>query len=54
VDGTTAGRARDRGWDLRAALQDNNAYPLLADVGDLLLLGPTGTNVNDILVLLAL
>jgi len=53
VDGSTAGRARDRGWDLRAALQDNNAYPLLADVGDLLLLGPTGTNVNDILVLLA-
>ena len=54
VDGSTAGRARDRGWDLRAALHDNNAYPLLADVGDLLLLGPTGTNVNDILVLLAL
>jgi len=54
VDGSTAGRARDRGWDLRAALQDNNAYPLLADVGDLLRLGPTGTNVNDILVLLAL
>ncbi len=54
VDGSTAGRARDRGWDLRAALRANNAYPLLADVGDLLLLGPTGTNVNDILVLLAL
>jgi len=54
VDGSTAGRARARGWDLRTALQDNNAYPLLADVGDLLLLGPTGTNVNDILVLLAL
>ena len=54
VDGSTAGRARDRGRDLRAALQDNNAYPLFADVGDLLRLGPTGTNVNDILVLLAL
>jgi glycerate 2-kinase len=54
VDGSTGARARGRGWDLRAALQDNNAYPLLDDVGDLLLLGPTGTNVNDILVLLAL
>lgn len=53
VDGTTAVRARDLGWDLRAALQDNNAYPLLAGVGDLLRLGPTGTNVNDLLVLLA-
>jgi len=54
VDGSTAGRARERGWDLRASLQDNNSYPLLADVGDLLQLGPTGTNVNDLLVLLAL
>jgi len=53
VDGSTAVRARDRGWDLRDALQANNAYPLLSDVGDLLRLGPTGTNVNDILVLLA-
>ncbi len=53
VDGSTASRGRDRGWDLRAALEDNNAYPLLADVGDLLQLGPTGTNVNDLLVLLA-
>ncbi len=53
VDGSTAVRARERGWDLRDALQANNAYPLLSDVGDLLRLGPTGTNVNDILVLLA-
>ena len=52
VDGSTASRGRGRGWDLRAALEDNNAYPLLADVGDLLQLGPTGTNVNDLLVLL--
>ncbi|MBN1250161.1 MAG: glycerate kinase [Anaerolineae bacterium] len=54
VDGATAQRAREAGWDPYQALLDNNAYPLLAATGDLLLLGPTGTNVNDLLVLLAL
>ncbi|MGC9350330.1 MAG: glycerate kinase type-2 family protein [Anaerolineae bacterium] len=52
VDGSTAARARELGWDIRSTLDDNNSYPLLADVGALLLLGPTGTNVNDLLVLL--
>jgi hydroxypyruvate reductase len=54
VDGHTADRARQRGWDLHATLQDNNAYPLLEDVGALLHLGPTGTNVNDLLVLIVI
>ncbi len=54
VDGRTASRARERGWDLRQVLQENNSYPLLADVGALLKLGPTGTNVNDLLVLLVI
>jgi hydroxypyruvate reductase len=52
VDGRTADRARRHGWNLYAALEDNNAYPLLDDAGALLRLGPTGTNVNDLLVLL--
>ena len=52
IDGTSASLARSRGWDLHAALSDNNSYPLLEDIGALLRLGPTGTNVNDILVLL--
>lgn len=52
VDGHTALRARDRGWDIRSTLADNNAYPLLADLDALLMLGPTGTNVNDLMVLL--
>ncbi len=52
VDGETIVRARHLGWDAHAALADNNAYPLLDAVGALLRTGPTGTNVNDLTVLL--
>ncbi|MGC9468789.1 MAG: glycerate kinase type-2 family protein [Anaerolineae bacterium] len=52
VNGDTARQARKKGWDLHATLAENNAYALLDDVGALLRLGPTGTNVNDLLVLL--
>ncbi len=52
VDGRTAELARAAGWDPTAALADNNAHPLLDAVGALLRTGPTGTNVNDIAVLL--
>lgn len=33
-------------------LEDNNSYPALEMAGSLLMTGPTGTNINDILVLL--
>jgi hydroxypyruvate reductase len=52
VDGGTAARARALGLDPLAALANNDAYPLLSAVGDLLHTGPTGTNVNDLLVIL--
>jgi hydroxypyruvate reductase len=52
VDGETVVRARQQGWDIHATLEDNNSYPLLKDTGDLLRLGPTGTNVNDLLIIL--
>ena len=52
VDGQTVQSARASGWDPTATLADNNAYPLLDAVGALLRTGPTGTNVNDITVLL--
>ncbi len=52
VDGDSAGRARAQGWNLHATLGENNAYPLLDATGDLLRIGPTGTNVNDLLVIL--
>ncbi len=52
VDGETAQRARAAGWDPAAALADNNAYPVLEAAGALWRSGPTGTNVNDLMVLL--
>ncbi|HEY88142.1 MAG TPA: glycerate kinase [Thermoflexia bacterium] len=52
IDGSTVRRARELGLKPQAALDQNDAYPLLAATGDLLRLGPTGTNVNDLLVIL--
>ncbi len=48
VDGQTLERARALGLDARAHLAENNAYPFFAALGDLLLTGPTNTNVNDL------
>ena len=52
VDGGTYSRIIRAGFDPLAALQDNNSYPVLEASGDLLRIGPTGTNVNDLLVIL--
>ena len=53
VDGQTALRARVAGLDLHAALREHNAYPVLDRLGALLLTGPTGTNLNDMVIGLA-
>jgi glycerate 2-kinase len=54
VDGTTLQRAREKGLDARDYLRRNDSYPLLKTVGDLLVTGPTLTNVMDLqLVLVA-
>jgi hydroxypyruvate reductase len=47
ADGTTATRLRKAGIDPLAALANNDAYSAFAAIGDLLVTGPTGTNVND-------
>jgi hydroxypyruvate reductase len=43
-------RAREARLDPGAALARNDAYPVFAALGDLLLTGPTGTNVSDIFI----
>lgn len=48
VDGGTVERAAAQGLRARTALENNDAYPLLAATGDLLVTGPTNTNVNDL------
>ena len=54
VTGTTLERARALGLDPAAHLARNDAYPFFASLGDLLLPGPTRTNVNDLALLFAL
>ena len=47
VTGETAGTLREAGVDIDRVLKDNDAYHALRDTGDLIITGPTGTNVND-------
>ncbi|PZQ46572.1 MAG: glycerate kinase [Rhodovulum sulfidophilum] len=47
VDGGTIARIRAAGGDPRALLDANDAWSALDRAGDLLVTGPTGTNVND-------
>jgi len=50
VDGSTIERARACGLDARQALEAHDTYPFLDQIGALLLTGPTGTNLNDLVV----
>jgi glycerate 2-kinase len=50
VSPRSAERAREAGFDPAAALARNDAWPLFASLGDLLVTGPTGTNVADIFI----
>jgi glycerate 2-kinase len=54
VDGTTMKRAEEIGLDARAALGNFDAYPLFKALGDAIEIGPTGNNVRDLRILLAL
>jgi glycerate 2-kinase len=53
VDGTTIARGRRRGMDPQDYLDDNNSYSYFSRLGDLIRTGPTGTNVNDIMIIAA-
>lgn len=53
VTGTTLARAQALGLDPDAALANNDSYPFFAALDDLLRPGVTGTNVNDLVFLLA-
>ncbi len=48
ADGTTVERARAAGLDPAAALSNNDAYSFFDGLGDLIVSGPTNTNVNDL------
>jgi hydroxypyruvate reductase/glycerate 2-kinase len=52
VDGATIARARSAGLDADEFRQRHDALRLLETTGDLVMTGPTGTNVNDLKLLL--
>ncbi len=54
VDGDTVDRAHRLKVDLEGALKRHNIYPALKTLNQLIVTGPTGTNVNDLYLLLLL
>jgi glycerate 2-kinase len=54
VSGSTLDQAKRKGVILRRALTQHNTYPALHALKSHIVTGPTGTNVNDLYLLLAL
>ncbi|MCL2270167.1 MAG: glycerate kinase [Treponema sp.] len=52
ADGATVRRLQEKGLNISNILDNNDAYNGLAAVGGLIKTGPTGTNVNDVTVIL--
>ena len=51
-DGLTLRRAKSVGLDIRSFLDNNDSYNFFNKLNDLIITGPTGTNVMDIQILL--
>jgi len=54
ADGYTMMKAREFGLDAKDYLKNNDSYTFFSKVDDLVFTGPTGTNVNDISVIVCL
>jgi glycerate 2-kinase len=54
VDSETSRHGTRLGLNIAAFLIENDSYHFFAELGDLIMTGPTGTNVNDISVIVAL
>jgi hydroxypyruvate reductase len=52
ADGTTLRRAKQKGMDAQRFLRDNDSYHFFQSLGDLLITGPTLTNVMDLRLIL--
>ena len=50
TDGSTVPRAKEKGYDVFQKLMEHDAGTVLKAVADAVITGPTGTNVNDIVV----
>jgi glycerate 2-kinase len=54
VDGKTLARAARSGLNPRDYLAENDSYHFFSKLGDLIFTGPTGTNVNDVSLIIIL
>jgi len=54
IDGSTLKRAKRLGLDAEKFIANNDSYSFFLKLGDLIYTGATGTNVNDLSVILAL
>ena len=52
VDGQSLNKLKTKGINLDKALENNDAYNALAAIDGLIKTGPTGTNVNDVIIAL--
>lgn len=48
ADSTTVKRANEKGLDIKVYLENNDSYSLFKKLNDLIITGPTNTNVNDL------
>ena len=48
ADGQSAARATAQGGDPRARLEDNDSHAIFAGLGDLVMTGPTNSNLLDL------
>ncbi|MEM1606890.1 MAG: glycerate kinase [Candidatus Bathyarchaeia archaeon] len=54
VDGGTIARSKKMGLDAEKYLRNNDSYSFFKALGDLIYTGPTGTNVNDLTIIVVL
>ena len=54
TDGTTVKAAAEKGYDLYRILMQHDIAMALQATGDVIITGPTGTNVNDLVVIVVL
>lgn len=52
VDGHTKYNLEQKGYHISTILEQNNSYPALDSINQLITTGPTGTNVNDLYFIL--
>ncbi|MEM1547004.1 MAG: glycerate kinase [Candidatus Methanomethylicia archaeon] len=54
IDGETGIRAENLGLNMMDYLINNDSYTFFSRIGDLIFTGPTGTNVNDIAIIVVI